>query len=188
MFFGNDSNLLLLFRIQNMIRVINRLIGARYKLRALETSTIAFPFNIMKDPRWVSEFSSIFVIRCLMFRHFFVICSLSFQCRYALVRNAGTEAVQRFVHEGLGQSVKKSNLLTWKEERVVLDNEGAIISHPQDLNSQMGYFLCRNFFIRGQNELQWTNANQFQLLINSMDDEFLRCLFFFFFWLYFCFM
>ena len=51
MFFGNDSNLLLLFRIQNMIRVINRLIGARYKLRALETSTIAFPFNIMKDPR-----------------------------------------------------------------------------------------------------------------------------------------
>ena len=50
MFFGDDSGLLLLFRIQNMIRAIGRLIRARYKLCALETSTVAFLFNIIKDP------------------------------------------------------------------------------------------------------------------------------------------
>jgi hypothetical protein len=42
--------LLLWYRIHNMIRVIGRLIRAKYELRALETSIIAFLFNIMKDP------------------------------------------------------------------------------------------------------------------------------------------
>ena len=90
-----------------------------------------------------------------------VTCCVSFECKYALVRNASTEVVQRSIREGLGHSVKKSNLLIHEEERVVLDSEGAMISHPRGLNSRMGYFLCKNFFIRGQNELQWMNANQF---------------------------
>jgi hypothetical protein len=118
----------------------------------------------------------------------FLIFSLSFLCKYALVRNAETEVVQRSVREGLGQSIKKSDLLTQEEERVVLASEGATISHPHGLNSQMGYFLCRNFFIRGQNELRWTNANQFQLHVNARGDEFLRCLFLFLVGYAFCFM
>ena len=40
-----------LFSIQNMIRAIGRIIRERYELRALETSGVAFPFCIMKDPR-----------------------------------------------------------------------------------------------------------------------------------------
>ena len=83
--------------------------------------------------------------------------------------------VQRSVREGLGHSVKKSDLLTREEERIVLDSEGCSVTHPRGLNSRMGYFLCRNFFIRGQNELRWTNANQFQLHVNPRGDEFLRC-------------
>ena len=98
-----------------------------------------------------------------------------FLCRYALVRNVGTEVVQRSVREGLGHSVRKSDVLTREEERIVLESDGCSVSHPRGLNSRMGYFLCRNFFIRGQNELRWTNANQFQLHVNTRGDEFLRC-------------
>jgi hypothetical protein len=56
-------------------------------------------------------------------------------CKYALVRNAGTQVVHRFVHEGLGQSVKKSDLLTREEEWIVLANEGSMITHPRGLNN-----------------------------------------------------
>lgn len=95
-------------------------------------------------------------------------------CSYALVRNAGTEVVHRSVREGLGRNVKKSDLLTREEEVRVLASEGAAVSHPRGLNSRMGYFFCRNFFIRGQNELRATNANQFELHVNGRGDEYLR--------------
>ena len=95
-------------------------------------------------------------------------------CSYALVRNAGTEVVHRSVREGLGRNVKKSDLLTREEEVRVLASEGAAVSHPHGLNSRMGYFFCRNFFIRGQNELRATNANQFELHVNGRGDEYLR--------------
>jgi hypothetical protein len=65
-------------------------------------------------------------------------------------------------------------VLTWEEEQVVLKSAGADISHPCSLNSRMGYFLCWNFFIQGQNELRATNANQFQLHVNGRGDEYLR--------------
>jgi hypothetical protein len=94
------------------------------------------------------------------------------------VRNAGIEVAHRFVREGLDQSVKKLDLLTREKEWIVLASEGAMITHPRSLNSRMGYFLCHNFFIRGQNELRWTNANQFELHVNERGDEYLRSLFF----------
>jgi hypothetical protein len=90
------------------------------------------------------------------------------------MRNAGTEVVHWSVREGLGQSVKKSNVLTREEEQVVLKSLGVDISHLRNLNSRMGHFICQNFFIRGQNELQATNATQFQLHINGRGDEYLR--------------
>jgi hypothetical protein len=100
--------------------------------------------------------------------------SFCFVSSYAIVRNVGTEVVHKSVREGLGQSVKKSDVLTREEEQVVLKSAGVHISHPRGLNSRMGYFFCRNFFIRGQNELGATNANQFQLHVNKRGDEYLR--------------
>jgi hypothetical protein len=38
----------------------------------------------------------------------------------------------------------------------------------------MLYFFCRNLFIWGQSELRATDANQFQLHMNSKGEEFLR--------------
>jgi hypothetical protein len=104
-----------------------------------------------------------FVVLLLFFLLLFYIPLISF-CHisnYALVRNVGTEVVHRSVRKGLGQNVKKSDILTLEEEQVVLKSPGADIFLPHNLNSRMGYFLCRNFFIHGQNELRATNANQF---------------------------
>jgi hypothetical protein len=61
--------------------------------------------------------------------------SLCFVFSYALVRNAGTVVVHRFVREGLGQSVKKSDVLMREEEQVVLKSVGANISHSHGLNN-----------------------------------------------------
>jgi hypothetical protein len=90
--------------------------------------------------------------------------------------------------------VKKFEVLTQSKEKLVLVSEGASLSHPRGLNSRMGYFMCQNFFVRGQNELRATNANQFQLHVNAREDEYLRYIlsyqiyialvFSFFCWLY----
>jgi hypothetical protein len=97
--------------------------------------------------------------------------------RYAQVRNAGTEAMQRFVKEGIGFKVKKSDVLTRKEE-LLIKSEGASLDHLKGLNQSFVYFCCRNFFIRGQNELRDTCAHQFELHVNDSGEEFLRCIFF----------
>jgi hypothetical protein len=55
-----------MYNIQNMIRVISRMIRARYEQRPLETSTIAFPFNIMKDPRYYFLFVSFCCYLCFL--------------------------------------------------------------------------------------------------------------------------
>jgi hypothetical protein len=89
-------------------------------------------------------------------------------------RNASTKVVHQSVWEGLGRIVKKSDVLIWKEEHVVLESNGADLSHPHDCNSYMGYFLCWNFFIRGQNELRVTNANRFELHLNGKGDKYLK--------------
>jgi hypothetical protein len=117
-----------------------------------------------------------FVVLLLFFLLLLYIPLISFCVvfSYSLVRNAGTEVLHRSVREGLGQSVKKFDILTQEEEQVVLRSVGADIFHPRGLNSRMGYFFCRNFFIRGQNELGATNANQFQLHVNKRGDEYLR--------------
>jgi hypothetical protein len=70
--------------------------------------------------------------------------------------------------------VKKSDVLTRNEEKLVVASKGASLSHPRGLNNRMGYFMYRNFFVRGQNELCATNANQFQLHVNARGDEYLR--------------
>jgi hypothetical protein len=69
--------------------------------------------------------------------------------RYAPVRNAGTEAVQRSVRQGVGLKVKKSDVLTREEEKLMLKNDGASLDHPKGLNNRFVYFCCKNFFIRG---------------------------------------
>jgi hypothetical protein len=94
--------------------------------------------------------------------------------RYAQVRNAGTEAVQRSVRQGVDLKVKKSDVLTRLEEQLMLNNEGASLDHPKGLNNRFVYFCCNNFFIRGQNELRDTCAHQFELQVNGSNEEFLR--------------
>jgi hypothetical protein len=96
------------------------------------------------------------------------------------VRNAGIEAVQRFVRGGLGSVVRKSDLITQKEEVYLLNSDACSLRNGCGCNNRMVYFFCHNLFIRGQNELRATNANQFKLLANSKGEEFLMCVFFFF--------
>ena len=95
-------------------------------------------------------------------------------CRYAQVRNAGTEPVQRSVRQGVGLKVKKSDILSREEEQWMLRSEGASLDHPKGLNNRFVYFCCRNFFIRGQNELRETCAHQFELHVSESGEEFLR--------------
>ena len=95
-------------------------------------------------------------------------------CRYSQVRNVGTESVQRSVRQGVGLKVKTSDILSRKEEQWMLWNEGALLDHPKGLNNRFVYFCCRNFFIRGQNELRETCAYQFELHVSESDEEFLR--------------
>ena len=94
--------------------------------------------------------------------------------RYVLVWNAGTEAVQRSVRGGLGSVIKKSDLITCEEEVLLLKFDCCVLTNGRGCNNRMLYFLCRNMFIRGQNELRATNANQFTLHFNSRGEEFLR--------------
>jgi hypothetical protein len=56
----------------------------------------------------------------------------------------------------------------------MLASEGAALDHPRGLNNRFVYFCCRNFFIRGQNELRETSAHQFELHQNNDGEEFLR--------------
>jgi hypothetical protein len=95
-------------------------------------------------------------------------------CRYALVRNACTKVVHHYVCEGLGQSVKKSNVLSHEQEQLILASDGASLTHPCGLNICMGHFMCQNFFSHGQNKLKSTNAIQFQLHVNGKGNEYLR--------------
>ena len=90
------------------------------------------------------------------------------------MRNAGTESVQQSVRQGVGLTMKKSDVLTRKEEREMLDSDGASLHHPRGLNNRFVYFCCRNFFIRGQNELRETSAHQFELHENDDNEQYLR--------------
>jgi hypothetical protein len=56
----------------------------------------------------------------------------------------------------------------------MLNSEGASLDHPKGLNNRFVYFCCRNFFIRGQNELRETCAHQFELHVTESNEEFLR--------------
>lgn len=87
--------------------------------------------------------------------------------RYAQVQNAGTEFVQQSAHQGVGLTVKKFDVLTRKEEREILDSDGASLHNPRGLNNRFVYFCSRNFFIRSQNELRETSAHQFKLHEND---------------------
>jgi hypothetical protein len=81
------------------------------------------------------------------------------------------------VRVGLGSVVKKSDLITRKEEMLLLTSDSCSLRNGRGFNNRMVYFFCRNFFIRGQNELRATSANQFQLLSNLKEEEFLRYVF-----------
>ena len=97
------------------------------------------------------------------------------------MRNACTEAVQRSVRGGLGSVIKKSDLITHEEEVLLLKSDGCALTNGRGCNNRMLYFLYRNMFIKGQNELRATNANQFALHSNSRGEEFLRYVIFYHF-------
>jgi hypothetical protein len=78
------------------------------------------------------------------------------------------------VRGGLGSVVKKSDLITREEEILLLKSDACALTNGRGCNNRMLYFICRNMFIRGQNELRATNANQFSLHSNSRGEEFLR--------------
>jgi hypothetical protein len=95
-------------------------------------------------------------------------------CRYALVLNVGSKSVQRSIRAGFGQTVRKSDMLTFLEEQIILTSTCCSMDHPHGLNNQMVVFCLRNFFIRGQFELRATSPKQFKIHVNSQGDEYLR--------------
>jgi hypothetical protein len=88
-------------------------------------------------------------VTCVAFCKLYLLNALMSVCRDALVRNAGTEAVQQSVRQGVGLKVKKSDVLTREEEQLMLKSDGASLDHPKGLNNRFVYFCCKNFFIRG---------------------------------------
>jgi hypothetical protein len=61
--------------------------------------------------------------------------------RYVVLQNVGIEVVHKYVLEGLGQVIKKSNVLISEEGQLVLVSKKASVSHPCGLDNMMGYFL-----------------------------------------------
>jgi hypothetical protein len=78
------------------------------------------------------------------------------------------------MHGGLGSVVKKSDLRMHKEDVILLKSDGCTLTNGRGCNNQMLYFLCQNMFIKGQNKLRATNANQVSLHSNSRGEEILR--------------
>jgi hypothetical protein len=128
----------------------------------------------MKDPRYfpISCFDCFIMyifglLACLLI--FWLFCN----CRYALVRNVGSESVQHSLQEGYGHHVRKSDVLTFEEEQIVLASKCCSVDHPHGLNNRMVIFCLRNFFIRGQSKLRVTSPKQFEIWQNVKGDEFL---------------
>jgi hypothetical protein len=95
-------------------------------------------------------------------------------CRYALVRNAGSKSVEKLVWEGFGQHVRKSDVLTFVEEQLIIASKFCSVEHPQGLNNCMVIFCLCNFFIRSQCEVRATFPIQFDIGVNIHGDEYLR--------------
>jgi hypothetical protein len=88
-----------------------------------------------------------------------------------LVRNVGSESVQRSVWAGFGHTIRKNDVLTFLEEQVILTSSCCSVDYPHGLNNRMVVFCLRNFFIRGQSELRLTSPKQFEIRVNSRGDE-----------------
>ena len=110
------------------------MIRRRQEQRITETSLPELPFDIFKD------------------------------IRYRKVKDAGTAAVRRAFKKGLGVRVSTSDVLTLEEETKVLAGPATSLLTPSGLNARLGYFACRNMFIRGKEELRATVLDQFELL------------------------
>ena len=69
--------------------------------------------------------------------------------RYVLVQITGSEFVERSILAGFGQTICKSDVLTFLEEQVILTLTCCSMDHLHGLNNWMVMFCLRNFFIRG---------------------------------------
>lgn len=119
--------------LQGLLRALGRIIRSRIAANAVASGTRAESFNILKDPR------------------------------YAKVKLAADEAALRSITAGLGKDVKRSDILTIAEERLMLSQEKCQINSPHGINLTFGYFCTRNFMIRGAQELRNTDAEDFSL-------------------------
>ena len=59
-------------------------------------------------------------------------------------------------------------------EAQMFASKEASIETLTSLNEMFGYFLERNFFVHGGQEVHNINHNQFQLVVDDFDDDALR--------------
>ena len=119
--------------LQGLLRALGRIIRSRIASNAVASRTSVESFYILKDPR------------------------------YAKVKLAADEAALRSIAAGLGKDVKRSDILTIAEEKLMLSQEKCQINSPHGINLLFGYFCTRNFMIRGGQELRNTDAEDFSL-------------------------
>lgn len=119
--------------LQGLLRALGRIIRSRIATNAVASGTSAESFYILKDPR------------------------------YAKVKLAADKAALRSIAAGLGKDVKRSDILSIEEERLMLTQEKCQINSPHGINLMFGYFCTRNFMIRGGQELRNTDAEDFSL-------------------------
>ena len=93
---------------------------------------------------------------------------------YHRVKLVANKLVICFVNVGLGCEIKKNNVLTWSEEKEMLNCEEAFVKHLIGLNRRFSYFYTRNFFITGRRELYQCENNVFELVKDQFGDQYLR--------------
>jgi hypothetical protein len=79
-----------------------------------------------------------------------------------------------FLPVGLGAIPVHSDVVNHREEQEMLANKAVCVSTLSGLNMRMGYFLSRNFFVRGAQEMREVSSNNFQLVEDEFGEECLR--------------
>lgn len=94
--------------LQGLLRALGRIICSRIAANAVASGTSAESFYILMDPR------------------------------YAKVKLGADEATLRSITAGLDKDVKRSDILTIAEERLMLSQEKCQINSPHGINLTFG--------------------------------------------------
>jgi hypothetical protein len=78
------------------------------------------------------------------------------------------------VAAGLGREVRKSDIVTIREETDMLASPAASPLIPNGLNARFAWYCTSRFFYQGAFELRNIDSMQFQLVLDEYNEECLR--------------